>query len=271
MNQLGDALDINNFVFESFVQDAGVHKKIFAVEQQNHKLQSQLGVALRQNKQLVENKKKLAESVKELANRLETVSRNGERSSSGNAWTPTPSPSQPGEASFHESTWTTSKHRKGRAPSTHLSSAKLPRPSTPLIRYLLQGQRNFLDQHSDAGVAGALSFLIQHALTQLQAAQEVHNSLTVQQAMYANLHTISKKLGTYKGQGLNGFQAALKELEACIQGIHSLANILPTKKKKRSEAKIFQEMLKLLRDQARLDFRPYFYEVDAEGSVFAVG
>ncbi len=148
----------------------------------------------------------------------------------------------------------------------------LPGPSADLLRHFLQGQRNFLDRHSDAGVTGALSFLIQHALAQLQVAPQTRSLPTLQQAMYANLYTISNTLCTYKGQPLNGFQSAVEELERLLPGIADLAGTVPAKKKKRSEAKLFQETLKLLRDQARLDFRPYFYEIDPQGgSVFVIG
>ena len=119
-------------------------------------------------------------------------------------------------------------------------------------------------------MAGALSFLIQHALAQLQAVPP--GFVTAQQAFYVDLHTIASKLSTYKGHTLNGFQSAVEELRACLPGIEDLAATLPTTKTKRSEAKLFQETLKLLRDQDRLDFRPYFYEVDPhDGTIFAIG
>ncbi len=153
-------------------------------------------------------------------------------------------------------------------PAVSAASKTLPDPGSALLRALLQGQRNFLDKHNDAGVTGALSFLVQHALTQLH----IVSSLYGRQAMYANLYTIATKLSTYKGQPLHGFQAAVDELKRHVPGIAELAVSLPKQKEKRSEAKLFQETLKLLRDQARLDFRPYFYEIGSEGNVlFTVG
>ena len=158
--------------------------------------------------------------------------------------------------------------RPGARPAADL----LPGPSAILLRYLLQGQRNFLDQHSDAGVTGALAFLIQHTLTQLQAASQTPHALVGQQAMYHNLYTISNQLRRYKGRALNGFQSAVEELETIFPGIDEFAGAVPAKRKKRAEAKLFQETLKLLRDHARVDFRPYFYEIDPQdGKVFAIG
>ena len=149
------------------------------------------------------------------------------------------------------------------------ASSTLAAPQKRLVQYLQQGQRNFLDVRNQAIASAALSFLIQHTLVQLYAADAEQEAVRAR-AMYSNLYTLSSKLQRYQGTPLQGFEAARAELEK-IAGIEAFADGLERSAAQHTDEKLFRSYLKHLRDHAWLDLTPYFYDVDADGRVFGLG
>lgn len=141
--------------------------------------------------------------------------------------------------------------------------------NTKLISHFQQGQRNFLDIQNQATAVAALAFLIQHALVQLITAH-ARNEAVKERAMYMNLYTIARKLQQYQGVPLRGFKAALNELEKIGVG-QPFAAGFERSPDEHVDEKLFQTLLKHLRDHAWIDLVPYYYDIDENDRVHGFG
>ena len=140
-----------------------------------------------------------------------------------------------------------------------------------LARRFLQGQRNFLFLHNDPQLDNALTGLIDYALARLATTLATDDEIGVR-AMCANLEVVAKRLVTYNGKSVQGFDDALAMLptlqaEAASEERHPLP-LAP--ERQGPEAKPFLMRLKFLRDVARLDFRPFYY-LDDNNQVHRIG
>lgn len=132
-----------------------------------------------------------------------------------------------------------------------------------LAVYLRQGQRNYLDERNDPETAAILAFLIHHSLSQLCGAivKEKEDEV-LKNAMFVNLYSIARKL-----EKTRGFQGALEELEKKVSLIASLGETLVRSEERHFDDKLFQIFLQYMRDYARLNFAPFYFDTDSNGKV----
>ena len=152
---------------------------------------------------------------------------------------------------------------------TENGQARNEQPSDKLISCLQQGQRNFLDIQNQTASAAALAFLIQHTLCQLMTAHAAGDAVK-ERVMYRNLHTIAQKMQQYKGVPLRGFKAALGELEK-IGDEQSFTADFQRSPEGHVDEKLFQTLIKHLRDHAWIDLVPFYYDVDEQDRVYGFG
>lgn len=127
-----------------------------------------------------------------------------------------------------------------------------------LVPYIQQGQRTYLEENSPESAA-IVSYLIHHSLLQLFLAV-LKGEQERKVAMLGNLYSIAKKL-----KKLRGFDPALRDLEKNSPGIESLRETLVPTEQSHFDDKLFQVLLKRLRDQSRLDLAPFYFDVDNKG------
>ncbi len=141
-----------------------------------------------------------------------------------------------------------------------------------LAKHFRQGQRSFLAQPDAPDVGLELANLIYYALTHLAVAL-ASGEKTRAQAMYANLHTIARNLQSYKMTTLHGFDAALEMLRALPGGdaAQYAARLRRSPQSPGADAQPIRTCLKMMRDKASVELRPFFYNIDAEGEVITIG
>ena len=141
-----------------------------------------------------------------------------------------------------------------------------------LAKHFRQGQRSFLAQPDAPDVGLELANLVYYALTHLAVAL-ASGEKTRAHAMYANLHTIARNLQSYKMTTLHGFDAALEMLRTLPGGdaAQYAARLRRSPQSPGADAQPIRTCLKMMRDKASVELRPFFYNIDAEGEVITIG
>jgi hypothetical protein len=132
-----------------------------------------------------------------------------------------------------------------------------------LISPVRTGQTNYLDGYKDVPASAMLAFLISYSMLNVAVAVSGSDE-ALSRAMKANLTAICRKLAACK---LPGFQNALDRIEKGRWNMESLPDKLVRQDDHR-DAGIFQVVLKHLRDHNKLDFAPFYFDVDEHGLAF---
>lgn len=122
----------------------------------------------------------------------------------------------------------------------------------------------YLSQNDPAATA-IVSALVNYSLSRLcQGYAEQKQELV--DAMLANLYTIAERL-----KDVHGFDLATREMLKNYTGIDSLRDKLDTTSKDHRDARMFQVLLKHLRETGRHDLAPFYFAVDQDGKVHYAG
>jgi hypothetical protein len=124
-----------------------------------------------------------------------------------------------------------------------------------------QGLRYYLDQKKDTGTTAVIMALINYSLSKLCQGYAEQQQVLVN-AMLVNLYTISEQL-----KDVHGFQAAVQEMEKSNTDIRSLRQSLLTTDNSHADDKMFQVLLKHLRELEKIDLAPFYFAIDQEKKV----
>lgn len=118
---------------------------------------------------------------------------------------------------------------------------------------------------TDPAATAIVSALVNYSLSRLcQGYAEQRQELV--DAMLANLYTIAERL-----KDVHGFDLTTRELVKSYTGIASLRDTLDTTSKDHRDARMFQVLLKHLRETGRHDLAPFYFAVDQDGKVHYAG
>lgn len=135
------------------------------------------------------------------------------------------------------------------------------RQAAAVAKNLQQGLRYYLDKVNDATTTGVIAALINYSLSKLcQGYVDGDDALV--NAMLVNLYNIAVNL-----QDVNGFKIALQEMEKHYTDIQSLNRRLVTTDMKDFDDRVFQMLLKYLREHGRVDLSPFYFASDQDKKV----
>jgi hypothetical protein len=131
---------------------------------------------------------------------------------------------------------------------------------TSAATYIHQGLRYYIDQSDNPAYAAVVAALINYSLFKLCTGMATQDN-AIRDAMLVNLHSISSKMSA-----VYGFKSALEEIEKAFPGIGS-ATALTRSTQSHPDDKLFQLLLKYIRDYAQLDLAPFYFAVDKDKKV----